>query len=332
MTSVDRLTTIIRERLREFDIAAEFIKPVAASGVSNPDFTAVLSRGRMVGHYVVVAKSTITLGSLSPPASHLPLLVIGNRIDRRSATALREAGIQFVDTRGNAFITFGNVLIEVQGRTGPAAAEDAGPRQQTNLFSSRRSQVILALLAWPELSTAKVRTIADAAGVSIGQAHDAMVRLEQAGFVTPGARTVDRAAELLDYWTAAYPSGLGRRLELARYHGDPLKPVTRPDADQPIFLSSESAEGTEIARPATLTIYLAVLDPSLAVANRWSSSPERTANVFVRRKFWTSPRPDDGSGSAGPRNAPWPLVYADLVATGDARLREVAGAWRARCA
>lgn len=330
MTSVDHVTTIIRERLREFDIAAEFVKPVPAAGVSNPDLTAVLSRGRAVRQYVVVAKSTITLGSLSPPASHLPLLVIGDRIDRRSAAALREAGIQFVDTRGNAFITFGNVLIEVQGRTGPATAEEAAPRPQTNLFSSRRSQVILALLAWPELSTTTVRTIADAAGVSIGQAHDAMVRLEEAGFVTPVGRTVDRAAELLDYWTAAYPSGLGRRLELARYHGDPLKPVTRPDADRPIFLSSESAAGTEIARPATLTFYVASLDPSLAVANRWSSSPERTANVFVRRKFWTSPRPDDGSGSARPRNAPWPLVYADLMATGDARLREVAGTWRAR--
>lgn len=332
MTSVNRLTTIIRERLREFDITAEFIEPVAASGVSDPDFTAVLSRGRGVGHYVVVAKSTITLGSVSPPASHLPLLVIGDRIDRRNATALREAGIQFVDTRGNAFITFGNVLIEVQGRTGPAPAEDAGPRQQTNLFSSRRSQVILALLTWPELSTAKVRAVAETAGVSTGQAHDALVRLEEGGFVTPVTRTLDRAAELLDYWTAAYPSGLGRRLELARYHGDPLKPVVRSDADQRIFLSSESAEGTEIARPATLTIYLASLDPSLAVANRWSSSPERIANVFVRRKFWTSPAPDDGSGSAGPRNAPWPLVYADLMATGDARLREVARAWRARCA
>ena len=28
--------------------------------------------------------NTITLGSLSPPVSHLPLLVIGYRIDRRS--------------------------------------------------------------------------------------------------------------------------------------------------------------------------------------------------------------------------------------------------------
>jgi hypothetical protein len=159
-----------------------------------------------------------------------------------------------------------------------------------------------------------------------------MVQLERAGFITPVARSLDRADELLDYWTAAYSSGLARRLALAQFHGDPNRPVTQPDTDQPLFFSGESAEGTEIARPATLTIYLASLDPRLAVANRWSSSPERVANVFVRRKFWTTPRPGDGSRSAAARNAPWPLVYADLMTAGDARLREVAGAWRARCA
>jgi hypothetical protein len=343
--AADHFIDVARERLREFGIALER-KPPDAPGLlpdadGGIDAIVTLSRAGARERYAVVLKEPMTLSSIArgavatPP---YPLLIIGDRITRRSAAALRDAGIQFVDALGNAFITFGSVFVEVQGRTEPMVQVSetrqhiTRQQQPANIFSSRRSQVILVLLTWPELSTAKVREIANAAGVSTGQAHDALAQLEQAGFLVPVSRRLDRADELLDYWTAAYPTGLGRRLEIAKYHGDPSRPISRPTADQPIYLSSESAEGTGIARPATLTVYLDALDPKLPVMNRWNSSPNRAPNVFVRRKFWVSPRPDDERPSAHGRNAPWPLVYADLVATGDARLGEVARTWRARCA
>jgi hypothetical protein len=341
--TADRAIGAARERLREFGIALEMeardtLGPLAHADVGI-DAIVTLSRAEARERYAVVMKEPMTLSSMAhgaSPTSPHPLLIIGDRITRRSAAAFRDAGIQFVDALGNAFITFGNVFVEVQGRTEPmiqisANRQHIGRRQQAaNIFSSRRSQVILVLLTWPELSTAKVREIANAAGVSTGQAHDALAQLEQAGFLVPVSRRLDRADELLDYWTAAYPTGLGRRLEIAKYHGDPSRPISGPPATQAIYLSSESAEGTGIARPATLTVYLDALDPRLPIMNRWNSSPDRAPNVFVRRKFWVSPHPDEERSSASGQNAPWPLVYADLVATGDARLGEVARAWRTR--
>jgi hypothetical protein len=149
--------------------------------------------------------------------------------------------------------------------------------------------------------------------------------LERAGFIVPSSGQLNRTEELLDYWTAAYPTGLGKRLEIASYHGDPVKPLVMPDDKEQVFLSGESADGTDIARPATFTCYVERLDPKLPIANRWTSDRDRPANIFVRQKFWTSPRAID----AGDRNAPWPLVYADLMAAKDARLRQVAVTWRA---
>jgi hypothetical protein len=134
---------------------------------------------------------------------------------------------------------------------------------------------------------------------------------------------------LLDFWTAAYPAGLGRRLEIAQYFGDPSKPVR---SERPFCLSGESADGVDIAHPATLTVYLDGADPKLPILNRWSRNPDRRPNVFVRRKFWISPRPHEEDPAITAQNAPWPLVYADLVATGDARLGEVARTWRTRSA
>jgi hypothetical protein len=343
--AADHFIGAVRERLREFGIALETESPGTPRLVphvdADTDAIVTLSRAEAKARYAVMVKEPMTLSSLAHraiPTPIYPSLIIGDRITRRSAAAFRDAGIQFVDTLGNAFITFGNVLVDVQGRTEPIAQVPesshrvARPQHPANIFSPRRSQVILALLTWPELSTAKVREIANAAGVSVGQAHDTLAQLEQAGFLMPASRRLDRTDKLLDYWTAAYPTGLGRRLEIAKYHGDPSRPIRRPHADQPIYLSSESAEGTDVARPATSTVYLDTLDPKLPIMNRWSSSPDRAPNVFVRQKFWISPRPQEEIPSANGQNAPWPLVYADLVATGDARLGEVARAWRARCA
>jgi hypothetical protein len=337
--AVDRYVEAVRERLHEFGIALE-IDARDTQGLGQHidvgvDAVATLSRAKASARYAVAAKEPMTLSSVArdaPASLPYPLLIIGDHISRRSAAAFRDANIQFIDSLGNAFITFGSVLVEVQGRTQPPdrSHRSAGRSQPTNIFSPRRSQVILALLAWPQLVTGNVREIAEAAGISVGQAHDALVQLEKAGFIMPSSRRLIRAGELLDYWAAAYPTGLGRRLEIARFHGDPSRRITGPYAEHSIYLSGEAARGTDIARPATLTVYLDVLDPKLPLMNRWTSNPERPPNVFVRHKFWTSPHPAEEEPSAEGRNAPWPLVYADLLAAGDARLREAARTWRSR--
>jgi hypothetical protein len=112
---------------------------------------------------------------------------------------------------------------------------------------------------------------------------------------------------------------------MAQYHGDVLRPIK---SDRPVYLSGESAKGIDIARPATLTVYVDAPDPKMAIANRWSTSPDRVPNIYLRHKFWVSPRPHEESPAPEPRNAPWPLVYADLVATRDPRLDKVARTWR----
>jgi hypothetical protein len=327
-----------RERLRDFGIALEVERQDRDARV------VTLSREGQRQRYLAVATEPMTLGSLAHgtlrqfSTSPEPLLIIGNSIGRRSAAAFRDSGIQFIDTLGNAFIAFGGVFVEVAGRVesttqiSDARERTARRRQPTNIFSSGRSQVILALISWPELSTAKIREIANAAGVSTGLAHNTLDQLQEAGFVVPASRRLDRIEQLLDLWTAAYPTGLGKRLEIANYHGDVSRPISRFTAEQPIYLSSESAKGSGVVRPATLTVYLEDLDPKFLIVNRWDASRDRKPNIFVRHKFWTSPRTEEERPSTSERNAPWPLVYADLVATRDARLSEVAQNWRARCA
>ncbi|WP_454836956.1 type IV toxin-antitoxin system AbiEi family antitoxin [Rhodococcus qingshengii] len=346
------LLEAIVDRLHEFGIILD-------TGTSPPHaadsgFDALVT---LVGHtdharYALSMTSSMTLTSILPISKAPgmpPLLVVGPRINNRSASAFRAAGIQYIDTLGNAYIEFGGVYIEVQGRTSAAVKlsserelqegghrgyQEISPRRVTrNLFSPRRSQVVFALLAWPELSGAKVRDIAQVAGVSVGQAHESLSLLEDAGFLK--SSRLHRFSELLDYWTNEYPRGLGRKMTIGTFVSDSPDDFRSLHPDQTVYFSGESAQGVDIVRRTTLTIYVETFDKKMMLVNRWRRAVNsRETNVTVMKKFWMHPRyltrPDyrGEDGAAGPGNAPWPLVYADLMASGDPRLAEVARTWR----
>ncbi|MFD6855970.1 type IV toxin-antitoxin system AbiEi family antitoxin [Rhodococcus sp. NPDC060090] len=346
------LADLLPERLSRFGLKLKDLRWMDGSD-RGYDATATLSRQGNAQDYVLVFTAAMTLTQISRlrrPHLRAPVLVVGERITERSATALRDLEIQYIDGSGNAYIEFGDVYIDVRGRkpgsrglvhpsTHPArsAHEETGTRLAHNLFSPRRSQVVFALLAWPHLAEMKIRDIAGASGVSVGQAHDTLGLLEEAGFLHRGTPPSPRAVhELLRPWSLEYPRGLRQKLTVARYTSDDPTVFRPMDPDQEFFLSGESATGVDIQRPSTLTVYVEHFDRKLAFMNRWRSDPDHAPNVTVMHKFWKTPTADssstDGCGREDSHNAPWPLVYADLLATNDPRLAEVAETWREHCA
>lgn len=275
-----------------------------------------LMRGRSEQQYTVFVRASFTLADAAWIGEERgPALVLSNFVSPRTADALRRAGVQYLDTAGNAWIKFGDVLIDVRGRPRP---KGVAPAPATgNLFSTARAQVIFALLAWPELWQAPLRELARTADVSVGQAHNARQLLSEAGY-REGSRPAGQP-DLLELWAAAYPTGLGAKLTRATYSGniEHVRPAAEHDA---LYISGESA--VQELRPATLTLYTPREDPLLPVANRWRS--DGPANIEVRRAFWRAP--DDTR--PGVQLAPWPLVYADLAASDDPRVRQAAQDWR----
>ncbi|MDP9821786.1 type IV toxin-antitoxin system AbiEi family antitoxin [Nocardioides massiliensis] len=292
---------------------------------------ATISRGPARGTYLTIFGRGLTFTDVGrirsvALADLLPTFVATDYLTERTSAPLREAGIQFADLAGNAYVSFADVLVDIRGRRRPPSGGAAGrPRRPTNLFSPRRSQVVFAFLAWPHLVGANVREVARASGVSVGQAHDTLAKLGEAGYLVDGGTVIYRRDELMDHWTAAYPTGLGRRLGIASYRGE-VPYVRKPQPDMPMFASGEYA-ASEFITPLTATFYVESMDRQLAIANRWRADQE--PNIFLRHKFWSSPAGDNGP-LVGIRTAPWPLVYADLIASGDPRQREVARQWRER--
>jgi hypothetical protein len=181
---------------------------------------------------------------------------------------------------------------------------------------------VFALLAWPELWHARRREVAHAAGVSLGQAHNALALLAEVGYSSDETRPGQ--TPLLELWAAAFPTGLAAKLTLASFHGDVDEPkmVT---ADDVAYLSGERAAG-DLLRPATMTLYVRTLDSRLPIVNRWRT--DKQPNIVVRRAFWHAPHQEETK--AGLAVAPWPLVYADLLASDNPRVRDTATEWKNR--
>ncbi|MDR6174093.1 hypothetical protein QE364_000592 [Nocardioides zeae] len=343
----DQIVEVVRERLAELGLQSRFTQDRTGS----QDGVIELTTGRSSQEFDLEVKHSMSLTTvagdrLADRDGHTrPALVVGARIHERSARAFRDLGIAYADMLGNASIRFDNVLVDVRGRR-PDGSEpralptaddrhlgaDPGPSPR-NLFSSKRSMVIASILTWPHLLHEPTKSLAQAAGVSLGLAHETVHALEMAGYLVGRRLRLDRAGELLHLWAAAYPAGLGVKLAIVSYTSDrgsvDIAPADIEWPDQyPIVLSGESIPDLGLGRPSKHTLYIPEWHPTVAARNRWR--PARTSNeadIRIRHQFWTTPGPLPQGRST---TAPWPIVYADLMAENDPRLLEAATEWRAR--
>ncbi len=249
------------------------------------------------------------------------LLVAGPRISSRTADALRDAHIDYVDQAGNAHLEIGPVLIDIRGRGGHDTR--SSPRATgANLFSAKRMQVLFALLCWPGLAGMPVRTIADVARSSVGLTQSALDAMKEADYLI--GRTLQRRDELLDLWAAAFRGSLLPKISEASLEGD----IRRWSPPPGYLVSGESAVG-DIKHPQTLTLYVENFDPKEAMKNGWHKSDQ--PNIEVRQKFWKEPQGltiPDKSPAFVESAAPPTLVYADLITSREPRQAEVAGVLR----
>lgn len=318
-----QLTQSFAERLAELEL--RFLEPIELTEVPLDDTVPVtLTHAQGVASYRVGHTNTLTVSSLDWLEPHFigsqRLLLLGPRVTERSAEMFRRMGINYLDSAGNAYITFDGVHIDVRGRRSHAAAgvTPARPtRGGVNLFSTKRSQVIFALLTWPEYLERPVRELSRIAGVSLGQAQDTLELLARYGFLDEHKQFLRPQKEkLIDQWAAAFPTGLGSEAKTRRFSGDwhSLDPV-----ETAVFISGEAAV-PESLRPETAVMYADEGALELIRAHRWRRN-DAQPNIYLRSRFW---QPPDAPARSGVYEAPWLLIYADLLASNDSRQREAA--------
>ncbi|WP_326568636.1 type IV toxin-antitoxin system AbiEi family antitoxin [Amycolatopsis rhabdoformis] len=254
-----------------------------------------------------------------PPG--LPTLLFTVHVGETVAEVLRARGIDYVDTAGNAHLAWDDVLIDVRGRRKPAKPAGRTSSRGAGAFGRAGLQVLFALLSWPAAIDFPYRRLAETSGVSLGTVKTVIDQLTSAGYLyeARGERRLANGAELLDRWSEAYSITLDSSLALGEFVAPDLSWWRKAEDE---LLSLGVQLGGEAAaslldphlRPASLTLYADRLPVQLIGRHRLARA-ENDANVHVRTRFWQAPVPESWI-------VPAPLIYADLLASGDPRQRE----------
>jgi hypothetical protein len=290
-------------------------------GHRRPDATLGLRFGGPELRYLAEVKRGLRPATLGAVIHQLrtyggnPLLV-ADHVTPPLADALRAQGIEFIDAAGNAFLNHAPLLVFVKGQR---PTEEAPALERGRAFQATGLQVLFALLARPELVTRPYREIAVAAGVAHGTVGWVMAELPGLAYVAKigGRRRLINGERLFDRWTEAYARTLRPKLLLGRYRGDlgALQRTTQWPGGVLIGGELAAARLTRHLRPGTATFYAPAVDPKALLHLVLKADPD--GNVDLRRRFWNFPAEEA-------QLTPNLLVYADLLAIGDARCLETA--------
>lgn len=312
-------------------LAIELIKETRQTSNSQAEVVVCIRHGEQETFYQVECKRNIrpaTLGVTLHQMDRLgqPAMLITDYLAPDLADELKERGIHFLDAAGNAYIQQANLLIWVKGQK-PTAKATVIPVGRA--FQPTGLQVIFTLLCNPQAINLPYRELAKMAGVAHGTVGWVIPDLQQLGFVYDlqgkrGTRRLFQHERLLNQWADAYARVLRPRTSIGRYYvadfdGWKKWPVAEHDA----LWGGEPAAAmlTDYLRPGELTLYTEKMPSLLAARQKFmkEAEPGHKAVVEVRKRFWNFP--DDATHS---NMVPPLLIYADLLATGDARCIETA--------
>lgn len=242
---------------------------------------------------------------------------------------LASQDIGFVDQAGNCHITVGqDYLAHIEGR------RPRLPSRQGRGLGARSYQVFFALLAHPELVTAPIRSLAEAAGVRKTAAADLLQRLKDEGFILrdKAGRRMVRPSALMDRWVVGYGDKLRPRLLVGRYRAAAREPfafekhVEATLGDDLNWAWGGGTAGyrlTQHYRSGTTTLHVAA--PSTTMQRQLNLLPAKDGPIVILGV----PGPLALEGPA-PHVAHPLLVYTELLVEGDERALEAAAEIRTR--
>ncbi len=244
-------------------------------------------------------------------------LLVTDYVTPPLADALRARRVAFIDTAGNAYLDRPPLLVWVKGQR--PTGRDA-PLRMGRAFQASGLHVIFALLCRHELVDRPYREIAKLAGVAHGTVGWVMAELPRLGFVAEVGhkRRLLQPERLLQQWVEAYARTLRPKLVLGRFKAERLDWWETVDVlKYGLTMGGEGAAArlTRHLRPGTLTFFGKKAEPRFLLDHHLRTDP--SGEVEILRRFWNFDNQD-------PALAPTLLVYADLLAIGDARCLETA--------
>ncbi len=246
------------------------------------------------------------------------VLLVTDFVPPAIADLLREQGISFLDTNGNAFFDEPEFYIFISSRQ----KETSVVIPKSNIiFQSSGLRLLFVLLSIPNSEGKTYRELAELSGISLGSVNEIMANLIREFYLVEQGkgRLLLRKEELMKRWVQGYSETLRPKLRSIRFQTSFLDWWKSVD-----LTKAKAFWGGEVAAEM-MTDYLVpfkfmLYSKNFILTHKYllQSGLKRNSesNVSVLEKFWNFNQEDIIT--------PPLLVYADLVATADARNLEVA--------
>jgi len=259
-------------------------------------------------------------------------LLVADYINPKMGERLKQAGIQFMDTMGNAYINQPPVYIYIKGNKLKKEFITEQKTKTGKAFQPTGMKVVFAFLRNKTLINAPYREIANQAQVALGTVGGVIDDLMAQGFILDGLNKKQRKLAdfdgLLDKWVEAYPYKLKEKYTIDRF-----------TTDDPFWWEGINAEkfnalwGGEIAaakmtdylNPKHATVYIKKenMRDFLKVTRLRKADPHGRPNMHIDliEPFWNIKARGENNTETNEQLglSPAIITYADLIETGDAR-------------
>jgi hypothetical protein len=288
--------------------------------VSIAEQTVVVKVRRTVDRVATVALMAADLRTLQAHANLSGALLVTDYLSAQTLDQCRARQVNAIDAAGNAFISLNGLFIFVSGRPRLDPKERLG-------WSTPAVRLGLLALATPAHIGASQRNLSAYAGIAVGSVRSGLDWLSERGFIinTDTGPVVRNHRQFLGEWEVAYSARVRPKLNIERYSlASPIAPdeLIALDVTPGVWSGDVGAYhliGT--LRPVSASVYLRIDERAptrrrLFREQHLQNDPE--GQIALLDRFWDFP------GQPKPSVAPWPIVYADLLTTGDARAIEAA--------
>jgi hypothetical protein len=248
-------------------------------------------------------------------------LLIAETIFPKTKEELRKLGIGYLDTAGNIFLQTGKHHLWIEGHKNIKTNTEKPNRT----FKAAGLKVIFLFLTDDNLLNQPQRTIAEEAGIALGNINYILSELKEMKFLIEKNRKelqlIDKN-ELLQKWMIGFEEKLKPALHIGNFRfaktDDERNWKQLKLKQQETFWGGEPAGDmiTHYLQPEIFTIYTEETRNNLI--KNYHLVPEQNGNIRVYKKFW---KDHNGFNEAVVHPI---LAYTDLINTGDSRCIETA--------
>lgn len=272
--------------------------------------------------------ATIALDSFAKMSTAKDKILVAPYISRETASLLKKNNVLFLDTVGNAYLNAGDLLVYItHNRLKKKTLPEKGNQPGHRVFYESGLKTIFNLLFHPPLINQPYRTIAGVSRVSLGSVGGVFKELLEMGYLIhtdKNRKEFVNQEELFEKWIESYAGRLRPKLLKGRYRfasagNKRMKVPSRICSGLPgTFLGGEAAAQvcTGYIKPETVTLYS--IDNIMDIIKKLKLVPQDTGPVEILDIFW-DPAVFSSQPPVKSPLVPLPLIYADLLISGDPR-------------